>query len=61
MGEVSESTDVKLYPEKVKVLIVAGRTYMRYYGDPRLPIEKRKFRTKLYDISDNPDESQVYK
>ncbi len=61
MGEVSESVDVKNYPEKVKALIVAGRSYVSYYQNPRLPLKERKFQTRLYDISDNPDESQVYK
>lgn len=61
MGEVSESVDVKNYPEKVKALIVAGRSYVSYYQNPKLPLKDRKFQTRLYDISDNPDESQVYK
>ncbi len=61
MGEVSESVDVKNYPEKVKALIVAARSYGYYYMDKKLPLKDRKFQTFLYDISDNPDESQMYK
>ncbi len=60
MGEVSE-WDAKSLPEKAKVMIVAGRSYALYYLDKTLPEKKRKFPGKPYDISDNPDESQVYK
>jgi peptidoglycan hydrolase-like amidase len=60
MGEVSES-DAKLYPEKVKALIVSARSYVLYYANPKLPSKDRKFPGKPYDISDNPDESQQYK
>ena len=61
MGEVSESVDVKNYPEKVKALIVSGRSYAYFYQNPKLSLSERKFQTLLYDISDDPDESQVYK
>ena len=42
--------------EKIKTIIVAARTYARYYMDPK----NRKFATRLYDGSDNPDEFQKY-
>ncbi len=42
--------------EKIKVIVVAARSYARYYMD----IKNRKFATHLYDGSDNPDEFQKY-
>jgi N-acetylmuramoyl-L-alanine amidase/Stage II sporulation protein len=59
MGEVSE-WDAKAVPEKAKTIIVWARSYGRYYLDPSLPNDKRKFPWKPFDISDNPDESQKY-
>ena len=52
LGEVS-NTDLA---EKIKVIIVAARSYARSYMDPK----NRKFATNLYDGSDNPDEFQKY-
>lgn len=43
-------------PEKIKTIIVAARTYAKYYMNPY----NRKFNTMLYDGSDNPDEFQQY-
>lgn len=52
LGEVS-NTDLS---EKIKVIVVAARSYARFYMD----IKNRKFATNLYDGSDNPDEFQKY-
>lgn len=52
LGEVS-NTDQS---EKIKVIIVAARSYARYYMDKL----NRKFATNLYDGSDDPDEFQKY-
>lgn len=52
MGEVS-NTDL---PEKIKTIIVSARSYAYYYMNK----EHRKYRTLLYDGSDNPDEFQKY-
>lgn len=52
LGEVSNGD----LPEKIKVIIVAARSYARYYMDSK----NRKFATNLYDGSDNPDEFQKY-
>ncbi len=52
LGEVS-NTDQS---EKIKVIIVAARSYARYYMDTR----NRKFAGQPYDGSDNPDEFQKY-
>lgn len=52
LGEVSDSD----HSEKIKTILVAARTYAYYYTKP----ENRKYNTKLYDGSDNPDEFQKY-
>ncbi len=52
MGEVSNGD----HSEKIKTIVVAARSYARWYMDP----SNRKFSTPLYDGSDNPDEFQKY-
>lgn len=52
LWEVSD-TD---HSEKIKTILVAARTYAYYYIKP----SNRKYDTKLYDGSDNPDEFQKY-
>lgn len=52
MWEVSNSDP----SEKIKTIVVAARSYARWYMDPL----HRKFSTRLYDGSDNPDEFQKY-
>jgi SpoIID/LytB domain protein len=42
--------------EKIKTIVVASRSYAKWYMDPL----HRKFSTRLYDGSDNPDEFQKY-
>lgn len=51
LWEVSDSDS----PEKIKTIIIAARTYARWYMD-----KTRKFSWELYDASDNPDEFQKY-
>jgi stage II sporulation protein D len=52
LGEVSNTDPL----EKIKTITVAARTYAYHYIDPK----NRKYQTKLYDGSDNPDEFQKY-
>ena len=52
LWEVS-NTDLE---EKVKTIIVAARSYARFYMDPK----NRKYGTNLYDGSDDPDSFQRY-
>lgn len=52
MGEVSNSE----MPEKVKTIVVAARSYAKHYMSP----QNRKYNTKLYDGSDDPDSFQKY-
>lgn len=52
LGEVSD-TD---HSEKIKTILLAARSYAYFYVKP----ENRKYNTKLYDGSDNPDEFQRY-
>jgi len=42
--------------EKIKTIVVAARTYARYYMDR----SHRKYNTQLYDGSDDPDSFQKY-
>ena len=42
--------------EKIKTIVVAARSYARYYMDPK----NRKYATRLYDASDDPDSFQKY-
>lgn len=51
LGEVSNDES----PEKIKTIIVAARTYARWYTT-----QARKFEGAWYDGSDNPDEFQQY-
>lgn len=43
-------------PEKIKTITVAARSYAKYYMNP----QNRKYDTKLYDGSDDPDSFQKY-
>ncbi len=52
LWEVS-NTDID---EKVKTIIIAARSYARFYMDPK----NRKYGTTLYDGSDDPDSFQRY-
>jgi hypothetical protein len=52
LWEVS-NTDLE---EKIKTIIIAARTYARYYTDPK----NRKYNTTLYDWVDDPDSFQRY-
>ena len=52
LWEVSD-TD---HSEKIKTILVAARSYAYFYIKP----ENRKYSTKLYDGSDDPDEFQKY-
>ena len=52
LWEVSNSD----LPEKIKTIVTGARTYAYYYIDPK----NRKYKTSLYDGSDNPDEFQKY-
>jgi stage II sporulation protein D len=52
LGEVSNTDNI----EKIKVIIVAARSYARYYMDRT----HRKYDTNLYDGSDDPDSFQKY-
>lgn len=52
LGEVS-NTDLT---EKIKTIIIAARSYARYYIDPK----NRKYDTPFYDGSDDPDSFQKY-
>ena len=52
LGEVSDSD----HSEKIKTILIAARSYAYFYIKP----ENRKYNTKLYDGSDNPDEFQKY-
>ncbi len=51
LGEVSNSA----HPEKIKSIMVAARTYARYYMDV-----DRKFPDRPYDLDDDPEVSQKY-
>jgi len=51
LGEVSNSEE----PEKIKAIIVAARSYAKFYTD----IDE-KFPGKPYNLDDNPDVSQKY-
>jgi hypothetical protein len=52
LGEVSDSD----HTEKIKTIIVAARGYAHFYARG----ENRKYNTKLYDGSDDPDSFQKY-
>lgn len=52
LWEVS-NTDLE---EKIKTITVAARSYARYYMNPK----NRKYGTRLYDGSDDPDSFQRY-
>lgn len=52
LGEVSNGDN----PEKIKTILVAARSYARYYMSPT----HRKYNTRLYDWSDDPDSFQKY-
>ncbi len=52
LGEVSNGD----MPEKIKTIIVAARSYAKYYMSP----QNRKYKTSLYDASDDPDSFQKY-
>lgn len=43
-------------PEKIKTIVVAARSYAKHYMSP----QNRKYNTKLYDGSDDPDSFQKY-
>nr|MDD3720260.1 N-acetylmuramoyl-L-alanine amidase [Candidatus Gracilibacteria bacterium] len=51
LGEVSDTDN----PEKIKTIIIAARTYARWYMT-----KSNKFPGELYQASDNPDEFQRY-